>query len=377
MIQATEFIAAAQARGFGLYTGVPCSYLTPFINHAIGSAELRYVGAANEGDAVAIAAGSAIGSLPAVAMFQNSGLGNAVSPLTSLTHTFRIPVLLIVTWRGQPGGPADEPQHELMGAITPGMLEQMQIPWAIFPSESGAIGPALDLALAHFAKESRPFALVMQKGSVAETARARGPAPAAPAVAGWIARPQANHTRRDMLTAIQAATGERDILIATTGYTGRELFALGDRANQLYMVGSMGCAISLALGLAIARPSHRVIAIDGDGAALMRLGAMTTAGFEKPPNLLHVLLDNGLHESTGGQATVSPGVDFCALAAAAGYPSVAATADPAALGAMIAKRDAGLAFIHAPIQPGVSAGLPRPTMTPAAVAARLRTALMA
>lgn len=377
MIQATEFIAAARARGFGLYTGVPCSYLTPFINHAIGSAELRYVGAANEGDAVAIAAGSAIGSLPAVAMFQNSGLGNAVSPLTSLTHTFRIPILLIVTWRGEPGGAPDEPQHELMGAITPAMLEQMQIPWALFPSESGAIGPTLDRALAHFAQESRPFALVMQKGSVAETALVRGPAPAMPATAAWVARPQASHARRDMLAAIQAATGERDILIATTGYTGRELFALGDRANQLYMVGSMGCAISLALGLAIARPDHRVIAIDGDGAALMRLGAMTTAGFEKPPNLLHVLLDNGLHESTGGQATVSPGMDFCALAAAAGYPSVAATPDPAALGAMIAQRDAGLAFIHVPILPGVSARLPRPTMAPAAVAARLRTALMA
>jgi sulfopyruvate decarboxylase TPP-binding subunit len=247
MIEATEFIAAAQARGFGLYTGVPCSYLTAFINHVIGSAELRYVGAANEGDAVAIAAGSAIGSLPAVAMFQNSGLGNAVSPLTSLTYTFRIPVLLIVTWRGMPGGAADEPQHALMGAITPGILEQMQIPWALFPSEAGAIGPALDLALAHFARESRPFALVMQKGSVAEAALARGPAPAAPAASAPVARPKASHTRRDMLAAVQAAAGERDILIATTGYTGRELFALGDRPNQLYMVGSMGCAISIAL----------------------------------------------------------------------------------------------------------------------------------
>jgi phosphonopyruvate decarboxylase len=377
MIQAADFIAAAQARGFGLYTGVPCSYLTPFINHAIGSPELRYVGAANEGDAVAIAAGSALGSLPAVAMFQNSGLGNAVSPLTSLTHVFRIPILLIVTWRGMPGGSADEPQHELMGAITPGILEQMQIPWALFPSEPGAVGTALDLALAHFAKASRPFALVMQKGSVAETSLGRGPTPAAPVPAAPVARPKAAHTRRDMLAAAQAAAGEHDILIATTGYTGRELFALGDRANQLYMVGSMGCAISLALGLAIARPAHRVIAIDGDGAALMRLGAMTTAGFERPPNLLHVLLDNGLHESTGGQATVSPGVDFCAIAAAAGYPSVAATADPAALGAMIAKREAGLAFIHAPIVPGVPAGLPRPAMTPADVAARLRNLLMA
>jgi phosphonopyruvate decarboxylase len=167
------------------------------------------------------------------------------------------------------------------------------------------------------------------------------------------------------------------VLIATTGFTGRELFALGDRPNQLYMVGSMGCAVSLALGLAIARPDRRVIAIDGDGAALMRLGAMTTVGYEKPPNLLHVVLDNGLHESTGGQATVSSGVDFCAIAAAAGYPSVAATADPGALGALLAECKAGLAFVHAPILPGVPAKLPRPTMTPAEVALRLRALLTA
>ena len=377
MIRAADFIASAQARGFGLYSGVPCSYLTPFINDVIGSPALRYVGAANEGDAVAIAAGSALGSLPAIAMFQNSGLGNAVSPLTSLTHTFRIPILLIVTWRGQPGGAADEPQHALMGEVTPAMLETMRIPWVLFPSEAAEIEPALDLALAHFAKESRPFALVMQKGSVADAKleRRAPPPPAAPAPR--VPRPRATHTRRDMLAALQSAATDRDVLIATTGFTGRELFALGDRPNQLYMVGSMGCAVSLALGLAIARPNRRVIAIDGDGAALMRLGAMTTAGFEKPPNLLHVVLDNGLHESTGGQATVSPGVDFCAIAAASGYPAVAATADPRELAAIVAARKAGLGFVHAPIVAGVPTGLPRPTMTPAEVAVRLRECLTA
>ncbi len=377
MIRAADFIGAAGARGFGLYTGVPCSYLTPFINDVIGSPALRYVGAANEGDAVAIAAGAALGSLPAIAMFQNSGLGNAVSPLTSLTHTFRIPILLIVTWRGQPGGSADEPQHELMGEVTPAMLETMRIPWALFPSAAAEVEPAIDLALAHFAKESRPFALVMQKGSVADAKLEPRPPPVPATPAPPVPRPRATHTRRDMLAALQEAATDRDVLIATTGFTGRELFALGDRPNQLYMVGSMGCAVSLALGLAIARPDRRVIAIDGDGAALMRLGAMTTAGFEKPPNLLHVVLDNGLHESTGGQATVSPGVDFCAIAAASGYPAVAATADPRTLGALVSGRKAGLAFLHAPIVPGVPAGLPRPTMTPAEVAARLRESLTA
>lgn len=374
MIAAASFIAAARERGFRLYSGVPCSYLTPFIDHAIGAAGLRYVAAANEGDAVAIAAGSALGGAPAVAMFQNSGLGNAVSPLTSLTHTFRIPVLLIVTWRGEPGGAADEPQHELMGRITPQMLGLMDIPWAHFPATDAGIAPALDQALAHLRSESRPYALVMHKGSVAEAKRATAPAAARRAPVSAAPPPAARHTRREMLTAIRDATGQ-DILIATTGYTGRELYALGDSPNQLYMVGSMGCAASLALGLALAAPTRRIIAIDGDGAVLMRLGALPTIGGERPANLVHVLLDNGLHESTGGQATASPTVDFCALAAASGYPSVAVAADPAALGAALSARRAGLQFIHAPIVPGTPERLPRPAVAPPEVAARLRAHL--
>ena len=218
---------------------MPCSYLTPFINDVIGSPALRYVGAANEGDAVAMAAG-ALGSLPAIAMIHKSGLGNAVSPLTSLTHTFRVPILLIVTWRGQPGGAADEPQHQLMGEVTPAMLETMRIPWALFPLAAAEIGPALDLALAQFAKESRPFALVMQKGSVApkrSSSGARRPCRRPDAAAPFRAQ------RHDTATCSRPCSRRRArVLIATTGFTGRELFALGDRPNQLYMVGSMGCA---------------------------------------------------------------------------------------------------------------------------------------
>lgn len=370
MIGAAAFISAATARGVGLYTGVPCSYLTPFINHVIGSASLRYVGAANEGDAIAIAAGSALAGVPAVAMFQNSGLGNAVSPLTSLTHTFRIPVLLIVTWRGEPGGPPDEPQHALMGQVTPRMLELMEIPWAPFPREEGAIGPALDAAFAHMRDAKRPYALVMRKGSVAEAPLGAPPPARPPAAAAPVAKPRASATRRDMLAAIRSAAAG-DVLVATTGYTGRELYAQGDAPNQFYMVGSMGCAVSVALGIALAQPRRRVIAIDGDGAALMRLGALTTVGCERPANLVHLLLDNGMHESTGGQATAAPGVDFCAIAAGSGYRSVAAIAGPAALAAALGERGPGPRFIHVPIVPGVPEKLPRPTVTPPEVAARL------
>ncbi|MEZ5564524.1 MAG: phosphonopyruvate decarboxylase [Gammaproteobacteria bacterium] len=374
MIEAERFVQAARRRGFGLYTGVPCSYLTPFINYTIKTPELRYVGAAQEGEAVAIAAGATLGGLPSVVMFQNSGLGNAVNPLTSLTYTFRLPVLVIVTWRGEPGGAADEPQHELMGAITPRLLELMDIPWSFFPVEDTAVDPVLDLAMTHLQTAHRPFALLMRKGSVAPASLGVA------AAAATTARPEpkdlmpppARSQRHEMLKAIQAAAGKQDIVVATTGFTGRELYALGDLANQLYMVGSMGCAASLGLGLAIAQPTRRVIVIDGDGAALMHLGGMSALGAELPPNLVHVLLDNGQHESTGGQATVSAGISFCGLAASAGYPLVSTIADPAELETSLMNRTPGLRFIHVPVVPGVMANLPRPAMAPADVAARFR-----
>src|SRR4029077_10900144 len=147
MIEARDFVEAARARGFSWDAGVPCSYLTPFINYVLQDSSLRYLSMANEGDAVALIAGVTLGGTGlaprrGISMMQNSGLGNAVSPLTSLTWTFRLPQLLIVTWAGPPGV-ADEPHHALMGPITPKMLETMQISWELFPTEPAAVGPAL------------------------------------------------------------------------------------------------------------------------------------------------------------------------------------------------------------------------------------------
>jgi phosphonopyruvate decarboxylase len=375
MIEAREFFAAAGARGFGLYAGVPCSYLKPFINYAIDAPDLHYVAAANEGDAVAVAAGAALAGLPAVAMFQNSGLGNAVNPLTSLNHVFRIPVLLVTTLRGEPGGPADEPQHELMGAITTGLLELMQVDWGWFPATSADIAPVLDRAVAHMADTGRPFALVMRKDSVAGRAlECTPPDPVLPVVSSQpAAAPLAS--RAALLRAVQQAAGPGDLLVATTGYTGRELYALDDRDNQLYMVGSMGCASSFGLGLALARPDRRVIVLDGDGAALMRMGALATLGAVRPPNVVHLLLDNGMHESTGGQATVSPQLDFCAIAQACGYPRVRRLAEPEAVAVALGDETGGLSFIHVPILRGIAERLPRPHMPPDQVARRFARAL--
>jgi len=381
MIEARHFVEAARERGFEWYAGVPCSFLTPFINYVLQDSSLQYVSMANEGDAVALIAGVALsgGRRRGVSMMQNSGLGNAVSPLTSLTWTFRLPQLLIVTWRAQPGVP-DEPQHALMGPITPKMLETMEIPWELFPSEIHAIGPALDRATAYMDETGRPYALVMQKGTVAPYALQAGAGMAARSSSKARASLEplrlaaaARASRQDALKEVVAhtPTGSTAVL-ASTGFCGRELYAIEDRPNQLYMVGSMGCVVPLALGLALARPDLRVVALDGDGAALMRMGAFATVGAYGPPNLQHLLLDNGVHDSTGGQATVSANVSFAEIAAACGYASSLETDDVSRIGSWLDEPALeGPRFARLLTRAGTPDGLPRPSVTPIDVKTRL------
>jgi phosphonopyruvate decarboxylase len=384
MIEARQFVEAARDRGFHWYAGVPCSFLTPFINYVLQDPGLRYVSMANEGEAVALIAGIAIAGdagVPhrrGITMMQNSGLGNAVSPLTSLTWTFRLPQLLIVTWRAQPGV-ADEPQHALMGPITPTLLETMQIPWELFPTETAAIGAALDRATKHMDETGRPYALVMQKGSVAASPLMPGAGAFAERVASPRAAPKAHMapearpSRQEALRLVVARTpAASTVLLASTGFCGRELYAIADRPNHLYMVGSMGCVLPLALGLALARPDLRVIALDGDGSALMRMGAFATAGAYGPPNLWHLLLDNGMHASTGGQATVSPNVAFADVAAACGYAAAAEIDDLVQLSAWLDEPPLhGARFARLALSPGTPDDLPRPAMTPVGVKIRL------
>ncbi len=165
MINADDFLGPARAEGLDFYTGVPCSYLTPLINRVINDPANRYVGAASEGEAVGIAAGAWLAGRQTVVMCQNSGLGNAVNPLTSLNAPFQIPTLLVVTWRGQPGL-TDEPQHELMGQITPALLDTLRIPHMAFPATADDIGPAIAAMSASLSETRLPFAFIMEKGSV-------------------------------------------------------------------------------------------------------------------------------------------------------------------------------------------------------------------
>ena len=295
--------------------------------------------------------------------------------MTSLAHTFGIPVLLIVTHRGRPGE-KDEPQHELMGKITGGLFDLMEIPWEPFPAEERGIGAALERATRYMAAENRPYALLMNQGTVAPHPLGAEPIPSRAhaacrrdrfdAAADPVSRDQA------LREIISHTPEDNSIVIGTTGYTGRELFAIDDRSNQLYMVGSMGCASSFALGVSLARPDLEVTVVDGDGAGLMRMGNFATIGSYGRNNLTHVLLDNGVHESTGSQATVSANVSFADIAAACGYGVALDGNDPAVIRELYARKDVdGARFAHLKITPGTRADLPRPDTSPRDVLRRL------
>ncbi len=376
MIEAKEFVEAARELGFSRYTGVPCSFLTPFINYVINDDTLEYVSSANEGDALATAAGAAIGGQRSVVMMQNSGLGNAVSPITSLSYVFRIPNLIISTHRGQPGV-KDEPQHELMGQITKELFDTMCVPWEIFPHSAEDIAPALQRADEYMQKEQRPYAFIMEKGTVAPQALHKNPVQDISQRKTLVRsshNPDAKAINRNnaLQRIIEHTPEENTVLIATTGFTGRELFAVNDRPNHLYMVGSMGCASSLGLGVALARPDLKVVIIDGDGAGLMRMGNFATIGSYAGNNLIHILLNNEVHDSTGAQATVGGNIDFTKVAEASGYRVCLSGNEINLIDELFSlEPQAGPVFAHLKIAAGTIENLPRPNVTPNEVLTRL------
>ena len=371
MIKAEDFIEEGLKRKFDFYTGVPCSYLKPFINYVIDSNTIDYIAAANEGDAIAIGAGASLSGRNSIVMFQNSGLGNAVNPITSLNQIFKIPSLIITTLRGDPEGPSDEPQHKLMGKITPEILDLMEIKWEFFPLDKKDLPNAFDRASEEMEK-GNSYALIMKKGSVQSHSLKSDLVTKKLNLIDDSFYQAKIGKRKDALEIIQNNSKEMDLLIATTGYTGRELYSIGDKPNQFYTVGSMGCASSLALGVAISSKKNRVITLDGDGALLMRMGALATIGYYRPKNFLHILFNNELHESTGGQSTVSHSIDFCKIAISCGYERVIRARSLDNLKEIINDKTNVLTFCLLNIEPGIEDKLPRPEIMPLDVAKRFK-----
>jgi phosphonopyruvate decarboxylase len=368
MISAFPFIDQLRGLGYSQYAGVPCSFLTSLINYVISNPALDYVGATSEGEAVGITFGAFLAGRKTVTMCQNSGLGNMVNPLTSLNYPFRVPTLLIVTWRGQPEV-KDEPQHEQMGRIMHRLLEALEIPWLPFPATEPEIAKTIAQAEASMEQRQRPFALVMQKGSVAPHALSGRLEPESIKTdlrQNLLANRNERPTRTAAIELILEALAGDEAIIATTGKTGRELFTISDRANHLYVVGGMGTASAIGFGVAHALPRQPVVIIDGDGAALMKLGVLATIGFYQPSNLLHIILDNEAHDSTGGQQTASGILRFAAVAAAANYRSAFAADRPEEIREAVGllRNRPGPSLLHVKIQPGSPGNLGRPTVQP-------------
>lgn len=366
MIHASSFVDHLRELGYSQYAGVPCSFFTPFLNYVIDDPRLDYIGATSEGEAVGITLGAALAGRKTVTMCQNSGLGNMVNPLTSLNYPFRIPTLLIVTWRGQPGV-KDEPQHEQMGRIMHQLLDTLEIPWLPFPREESEIASTMAQAEESMARTQRPCALVMEKDSIAPHELSGGAQPAR-----VVTEVRENFsggeklTRTEALELILNTLAGNEAIIATTGKTGRELFTVADRPNHLYVVGGMGTASAIGFGVAHALPKQPVVVIDGDGAALMKMGSLATIGFYQPANFLHIILDNEAHDSTGGQQTASPVVRFAQVAAAANYRSAFAADSRDEIRAALRelRHRAGPSLLHVKIRPGSPEKLGRPTVKP-------------
>lgn len=321
MIEPRKFFEAINARGVSLYAGVPDSLLANFCAYVDeNGGQNRHLITANEGNAVAIAMGyyMATGQVAAVYM-QNSGLGNTVNPLASLAdpEVYNVPMLLIIGWRGEPGT-KDEPQHVKQGRITLGQLDVLEIPYWVIDADSD-VAIILDAAFAEMAGRNAPVALVVRKETFANYAPKRSMVE----LSGLV--------REAALEQLLALCEKDDLVVATTGKTSREVFELRARTGQaqrdFLTVGGMGHTSSISLGVAIGQPSRRVICLDGDGSLLMHMGAMPVIAACKPRRFIHVLLNNGAHESVGGQATVAREVDFAKLADSVGYAGYAEASD--------------------------------------------------
>ncbi len=261
-----------------------------------------------------------------------------------------------------------------MGRITTDLLETMRIRWSYLPDSISELVSVTDDADAYMAKESLPFAFVMRKGDIEpyNLNSIHNSRPVSLTVfdeANTCNLHKNCPTRNETLQSIQSIAGSKTAIIATTGFTGRELCLLDDRKNQLYLVGSMGCALSVGIGIALNKPELRVIVVDGDGALLMRTSAMGITSSCTPSNLIHILLDNEMHESTGGQSTLSRNVSFPLIAKGFGYTNIFSIDSLIEFESCLSKsmKLDGPIFIHLKIRQGTPDGLGRPSTMPVQV----------
>ena len=361
MISPEFFIEKLKESGIDCFAGVPdsllknmCAYITDHLDSA------HNIIAANEGAAVGIAAGHYLATgKPACVYMQNSGEGNIINPLASLTdqEVYNIPVLLLIGWRGRPGV-HDEPQHVKQGKVTTGLLNVMGINYEVLAKEEDKAEKQIKKAI-NALQNKEVFALVIEKDTFEDYKLQN------------VDVNDLSISREESIRAVAAALGEKDCIVSTTGMISRELFEYRTAMNQgherdFLTVGSMGHASQIALGIALAQPERRVWCFDGDGAAIMHMGSMAIVADKSPENYVHVVFNNGAHDSVGGQPTVGLKINLPAVAKAVGYKAVYSVNSREGLNSVLAdvKCLNGPILLEIKVKKGNRKDLGRPTTTP-------------
>lgn len=371
MLECKQFYDDVKAAGFDFYAGVPDSLLKDFCAYVTDHTPAeRNVIAANEGSAVALAAGYYLATgRPGVVYLQNSGLGNTINPLTSLTDeaVYGVPMLLIVGWRGEPGK-KDEPQHVKMGSVSREVLTAAGVEWAELPQDPAEAKAAIAHARARLDARPAPFAFLVRAGTFEKYSLVnKTPSPYP------MSREEAIGALLDQLPADAR-------IVATTGMPSRELYEHREQRGQRHdtdflTVGSMGHSSQIALGIALQDKSKKIYCVDGDGAVLMHMGGLASIGTSGCTQYKHICLNNGAHDSVGGQPTVAFDVDLAAVAKACGYPAVftVSTREELAATYPLFEQASGPAFLEVRVKIGHRNDLGRPKMAPA----ELKTVFMA
>ena len=363
MISCQDFFDILNQYDFSFFTGIPDSTFKEWMKFLVDKDEvvLRNLIACNECEAVALAAGYHLATNKVgVVYMQNSGLGKTVNPLTSLCDpdVFSIPVLLMIGWRGEPGK-VDAPQHKKMGKITLPLLETLQIPYWILEPDLKSIEKEIKIVIEYFKNNKSPYAFIVKKNLFQEYKLEKQK------------RDDYTLSREEAIRIIMQNLNNDEIIVSSTGFVSREVFEFRnsrkkDHYKSFYNIGSMGCASSIGLSIALQKPGTRVIVFDGDGAAIMQMGAFTTIGKYAPSNYVHFIFDNQAHESTGGQPTNSDSVGLAQIALASNFKMAVTISTKKELNKVLKefKNQKGPLLILIKTKKGTRSDLKRPNKTP-------------
>lgn len=361
MIRPEYFIEKLKENGIDCFAGVPDSLLKNICAYITDHCDAQHnIITANEGAAVGLAAGHYLATgKPACVYMQNSGEGNIINPLASLTdpEVYNIPVLLLIGWRGRPGV-HDEPQHVKQGKVTTGLLNTMGINFDVLSNDEDKAEKQISKAVEAL-KRKEVYALVIEKDTFDAYTLQN------------VEKNDFTMSREEAIQTVAAALGEKDAIVSTTGMISRELFEYRTAMNEgherdFLTVGSMGHASQIALGIAMEKQDRRVWCFDGDGATIMHMGSLAIVASKQPKNYVHVVFNNGAHDSVGGQPTVGLNIDLPRIARAVGYPHTYSVSSKEDLQNILKdiQNNEELTLLEVKVKKGNRKDLGRPTTTP-------------